>query len=225
MLLSFSQEFPWEQPTNFKQKIQGYQLWSPPKIHTFRTGKRFKPGTKIHFWMGSPRIKHLFDWIDPFNLPLEEKYNWWRNPKFFDSEEAFAEYRRVMRGTEQPHNKTVPLCTATEDWLMDFTGNDEHLVYVLHIGDKTWVGDVAHIMDKQRASYIDCKWPDHTFLYEVARNDGFEENEEYEPVEFIRWFYLAAKRKNTTKLTGQLTHWTDPEQSCYDLKNAKVFTP
>lgn len=56
MILSFSKHFPWRDkkrqliPTNFKLK-----LWQKNKIHTFRLGKRWKAGQKIHAYENNPR--------------------------------------------------------------------------------------------------------------------------------------------------------------------------
>ncbi len=63
MILSFSREFPWGEPTDFEDKINaslnpGKLKNKPrPKIHTIRRDKteRWYEGMKIHFWMGSPR--------------------------------------------------------------------------------------------------------------------------------------------------------------------------
>ena len=49
MILSFTREFPWGEPTNFKQKIK-----AGAKIHTFRSGERWQTADKIRFWEGNP---------------------------------------------------------------------------------------------------------------------------------------------------------------------------
>lgn len=67
MILSFSEKFPWGEPTKFIGKIKialhqkrGVQFnphIAKPKIHTIRAdpSHRWYKGMKIHFWQGSPR--------------------------------------------------------------------------------------------------------------------------------------------------------------------------
>ena len=50
MILSFSRNFPWDEPTNFK-----YKILAGTKNFTFRTGNRWEVDKKIHFYDGSPR--------------------------------------------------------------------------------------------------------------------------------------------------------------------------
>lgn len=54
MILSFSRELKIgnqpKQPTNFKNKVQ-----TGEKVHTIRSGHRWRPGQVVHFWEGSPR--------------------------------------------------------------------------------------------------------------------------------------------------------------------------
>lgn len=56
MIMGFKQRFPWGEPTYFREKILsgvGFgPLQGPPKIHTMRAAKRWKPGDLIHMAYG-----------------------------------------------------------------------------------------------------------------------------------------------------------------------------
>lgn len=71
MVLGFMTKFPWGEPTNFREKILHSAAKStndilrlvpskesngfvaiPPKLHTIRTGGRWKPGQKLHMANG-----------------------------------------------------------------------------------------------------------------------------------------------------------------------------
>ena len=74
MILSFKEFFPWDEPTDFVDKILA--TFDPsllvgsdfkPKVHTIRGGHRIKPGTILHMATGV-RSKYYFQ----FNKDIEE---------------------------------------------------------------------------------------------------------------------------------------------------------
>jgi len=76
MIIGFKQKFPWGESTNFREKIllsvrntYSNALYSP-KIHTIRTGTRWKAGTKIHMAYGV-RTKH-YEQFNKYIPELEE---------------------------------------------------------------------------------------------------------------------------------------------------------
>jgi hypothetical protein len=92
MLLTFSRLDSAGEPTEFEAKIK-----AGVKRHTFRQGNRWKPGTVIHFWSGTPR-------------------NQKNNPYEFSLPEFTADY---TRGTDDG-SKAYPLVSIVEDFKMSF---------------------------------------------------------------------------------------------------------
>jgi len=98
MLLTFKRHYPITLPpykpmraTNFRLKIeQGI------KIHSFRLGRRWKPGNYIHFWEESPRNNGM----NPCEFSIIKKYaaHWGKDKK----------------------GRSVPLCAGVEWWEMKF---------------------------------------------------------------------------------------------------------
>lgn len=172
-LITFSSSFPWGDPTDFEAKILG-----GIKHHTLRSGNAWYPGRLIDLWMGSPRNK------GSYKLPTLE----------FDKALEWKTVTRKDRTTGEDYEVNLPVCSATEDWTMDFQNlfdDSQDTLVTFRIGDLEVDENLADV---------------------IAVADGFDNY-----AHFMRWFEHSARKKKTEHLEGQLIHWTD---KVYDIDTA-----
>jgi hypothetical protein len=179
MILSFSDTFPWGGSTMFETQID-----LGIKKHTFRIGNRWQPGDIIHFWMGSPRNPGKSHPFQPGGAFLWVPYN----------------------------GREMPIVVATEEFKMHFVTDTinskssrkpeyQEVQFFLDIGQKTKV--CATFVASKNGYGILRQETDGQLLKKIARNDGFKD----EPIDFIRWFYSLAQKKELTEIKGQIIHW------------------
>ena len=109
MILSFMQKLPWGAPSHFEAKIK-----SGVKKHTIRTGKRWKPGHKIHFYSGSPRNGGT-----RMEVPHRVSSYW-----HYDKAVTASELESIEElGWGIPHSIAVPIVAAVEDVVLRFNPN------------------------------------------------------------------------------------------------------
>jgi len=100
MILSFMPNLPGGGPSEFAEKIQDGR-----KQHTFRTGKRWKPGATIHLWLGSPRQRRQIGSFEFFCFDSATTEDGKPIPYL---KNYFDEWNGAFR----------PVCRAVERWKM-----------------------------------------------------------------------------------------------------------
>lgn len=182
MILGFKQQFPWKEPTYFREKIlaggdgiKNQKPWPPkhwfpgagdlafimqqtPKIHTMREDPydRWKPGMSIQMVYRGPKYSIL----DHFNKGIPE----------------LEKLKGKQKCRVQYNDKITPDLRPCGIYI------DDQLV---------WEGFVGKSFANSCGSEKDRKW-----IESFAKNDGFESS-----IEFFRWF-----KKDWS---GFILHWTD----------------
>lgn len=202
MILSFTKQFPWGEPTNFERQID-----DGTKKHTFRQGARWRPDSLIHFWMGSPRNPGR---SHPFNP---------KAPFLYSADPKTGNNVPIVLATENWEMEFINTDSAKNTK----TGKVTWLEFEFHLRIG-WLSSSAYAVAEKSgyqlfekaASFIS---PDLAFLELVAKNDGFGGN----PENFVRWFHLAALKNSKTILDGKLVHWFG---TCkvYDRRSAEYST-
>lgn len=229
MLLTYSQIFPWGAPTNFESKISGGWEIPATKKHTMRLGDRFKPGGKIHFWMGNPRNKHQHPWIHGFNLndPRHAHY-WWKHDTITRGDHLKSNPGANQFSWPPEHHAMVPVVCAVERFKLLFdamppTPFDQAFFVYLFIGEKLW--ECTYTINMEPFSHeATVEYKNEQVPFEdIAHNDGFDNVED-----FCRFFLHQCEKNGRQKsatmmgIEGQLIHWTN---MAYDWANVELFTP
>lgn len=205
MILSFSREIPdpktgGKKKSFFKEKIQGKAEFV--KKHTFREGKRWKVGDKIHFWDMSPRLKgKVSPDPKPFNPPVGLSFNWcdeeanklWQpsfNDKFYMADNQFP-------GTAM----YVPIVSAVDYFFMNlywFDFSEAWVVMELNFAGLQfklhWDNDEKRVFKMQ--GDLD-KLP----IAQVSLNDGFTSLDDF------FYFFWSQNKFSPYTMEGQIVHW------------------
>jgi len=176
--------------TDFKNKIQ-----IGTKIHSFRLGSRWQPGTKIHFYDTSPRAGGERFNINPVGYPRVIRYYVYDNT--LESYENFTLYGNAVMSGEEAHSVAVPIVMAVEEFCIAFHVNQwyEDSLDFLSIG-----GRLIYDLDE---------------LYDVCNSDGLSIKD------FRQYFYDVWRQEGQKPLKGQIIHWTD---KLYTPGEAKKLT-
>lgn len=214
MILRFSRDMPWGNPTKFRQKIQGTWHMLGTKHHTFRKGKRWQPGNKIHFWEESPRNPGKSPVA--FNLahPQYAAY-WWdvQQDRIIDRG-MIPRYEGMWPAK---HEEYIPVVYAVEEYSIAIVWNSSHPEYMSVVvgGKQFFDGKLSDYSDPDAPGSQNMFPPEFKLL---TLRDGF-----YSPMHFINWFSRYGRKGETTILEGQVIHWDD--QYLYHPLYAKIFKP
>lgn len=200
MILSFSREIPdpktgGKKKSFFKEKIQGKAEFV--KKHTFRSGKRWKVGDKIHFWDMSPRLKGKVS-PDPeaFNPPVGLCKDWQHERT---NQRSFYNDHYTSFDFVPNTGVYTPLVTAIDEYKM--IGNWYVGWATIHLKFAgMWFG-IYYDTDKHKVYKVAGPDFGRFPIVSLALNDGFTCIED-----FVYFFYHAHKFKKF-EMEGQIVHW------------------
>lgn len=179
-----------EQNTEFERRIKRGE-----KIHTIRKGDRWKPGTKIHFWMGTPR--------NPGSDPQ----------RFFVNLDV-SEFWVHQWGKERPVIQTKDFLRMRGLNLFDPPNTEYYLPAVANVEKII----IRNLRGEWPTVQVGRKMLTAAEIVTLSQNDGFELVEDFfdwfrKPVRVIA-YWSDVKGKHVYKnevpdeFEGQIVHWT-----------------
>lgn len=192
-----------EHNTEFERKIKRGE-----KIHTIRKGNRWKPGTKIHFWMGTPR--------NPSSDPQ----------KFFVNLDV-SEFWIHQWGKEKPVIQTKEFLRMRGLNLFDPPNTEYYLPAVANVEKII----IRNLHGEWPTVQVGRKMLTASEIVTLSQNDGFDLVEDFfdwfrKPVRVIDSFNEITgkyryKNEVPNELEGQIVHWT---AFVYDSETASKLT-
>lgn len=192
-----------EQNTEFEYRIKRRE-----KIHTIRKGNRWKPGMKIHFWMGTPR-------------------NPGSDPQRFFVDLYVCEFWVHQWGKEKSIVQTKDFLNNRGLDLFDPPNTEYYLPAVANVEKII----IRNLRGEWPTVQVGRKMLTAAEIALLSQNDGFDLVEDFfdwfrKPVRVIA-YWNEVKQKHVYKnevpdeFEGQIVHWT----SClYDPETAAKLT-